>query len=74
MMEFKPGDGFSSSGYTDPKKTERRKLVSAALFLLGIFGMAAMVFGWWSILVDAAILAYLSWIGKRNNKNKALDK
>lgn len=74
MMEYKPGKGYSEGGYTDPKKTsQNKKALSALIFLVGVFSLTAIVFGWWSILVDAGILSYLTWISKKFGKKK-LDK
>lgn len=74
MMEYKPGKGYSAGGYNDPKKTSRnKKALGALIFLIGVFSLTAIVFGWWSILVDAGILSYLTWISKKFGKKK-LDK
>ncbi len=73
MMEFKPGNGYSPSGYASPKKNQKTKMFGAFIFLIGIFGLTAVVFGWWSILIDAIILAFLSWSGRQFNKEKGLD-
>ena len=64
MMEYKPGGGYSGKGYTSPKKQAQKALLLIVGFLAGIFGLAALVFGWWSILLDFGIIAYLMWIGK----------
>lgn len=71
MMEFKPRNGYTPGGFTDPKK---KNLFGAFLFLIGIFGLMAVVFGWWSILLDAGIVIFLLITGRQYNKEKGLDK
>lgn len=70
MMEFKPRNGFNSGGYTDPKKTKNKNLIGAVIFLIGLFSLTALAFGWWSILVDAGIIGYFSWFGPKSDKQK----
>ena len=63
-MEFKPGNGFNANGYIDPKKRAKMVLVLIILFLGGVFTLTAMVYSWWSIIVDIGIILYLILMGR----------
>ena len=70
MMQFKPGGGYTPKGHFNPKKQIMLTLASAILFFGSLFVLTALVFGWWSILVDACIIGFLQQWGKSIKKNR----
>lgn len=70
MMEYKPGGGYDGDGYTNPKKQSQKESFIIAGFLAIIFGVAALAFGWWSLIFDVLFFAFLVWVGKFMKANK----
>ncbi len=84
MMEYKPGGGYNGDGFNHKRA---KKLPSKLLLVLnGLFGLlfyvslfilTAMIFGWWSILVDIALVSFfilLSRLALKRIEKKKLDK
>lgn len=79
MLEFKPNNGYDGGGFNH-RKTEKaprlRMLVVRNLVIYAIiFTISALLFGWWSILVDISIVGFFAWLGLTLEKRmRKLDK
>ncbi len=76
MMEYKPGNGYSGDGFNHKRvrtpSLKLRLIIRVVLFYGGLFVLTAMIFGWWSIVVDIALMSFFVFLS--NSVDKKIEK